>query len=55
MSSNPGLFTPYLRDSALISVYNQQMEPALKGEIEFDAALKNFADAIDSMIAKEIK
>lgn len=48
-------FTPYLRDSALISVYNQQMESALKGEIEFDAALKNFAEAVDAMIAKEIK
>jgi multiple sugar transport system substrate-binding protein len=48
-------FTPYLRDSAMISVYNQQMEPALKGDIEFDAALKNFADAIDEMIAKEVK
>lgn len=48
-------FTPYLRDSALISIYNQQMEPALKGQIDFDTALKNLAAEIDSMIAKEMK
>jgi len=48
-------FTPYLRDSALVSIYNQQMEPALKGEIDFDAALKNLANQIDSMIAKEMQ
>ncbi|MHB8278652.1 MAG: ABC transporter substrate-binding protein [Candidatus Humimicrobiaceae bacterium] len=48
-------FTPYLRDSALISIYNQQMEPALKGQIDFDTALKNLAKEIDSMIAKEMK
>ena len=47
-------FTPYLRDSTLISVYNQQMEPALKGEVDFDTALKNLAKQIDSMIAKEM-
>lgn len=48
-------FTPYLKDSALISIYNQQMEPALKGQIDFDTALKNLAAEIDSMIAKEMK
>jgi multiple sugar transport system substrate-binding protein len=48
-------FTPYLRDSALVSVYNQQMEPALKGEVDFDTALKSLAKQIDSMIAKEMQ
>lgn len=48
-------FTPYLRDSALISVYNQQMEPALRGEVDFETALKNLAKQIDSMIAKEME
>lgn len=47
-------FTPYLRDSALVSVFNQQMEPALKGHVDFDTALKNLAEQIDSMIEKEI-
>lgn len=48
-------FTPYLRDSALVSIYNQQMEPALKGQVDFETALKNLAKQIDSMIAKEIQ
>ncbi len=43
-------FVPYLRDNALISAYNQQMEPALKGMIDFDTALKNLADQIDFTI-----
>lgn len=41
---------PYLRDNALISAYNQQMEPALRGAIDFDTALKNMANQIDSII-----
>ena len=47
-------FTPYLRDSALVSVFNQHMEPALKGHVDFDTAMKNLAEQIDSMIEKEI-
>jgi len=48
-------FSPYLRDSALVSVYNQQMELALKDKMDFDTALKNLANQIDSMIEKEMQ
>jgi len=48
-------FTPYLRDSALISCYNQQMEPALKDRIDFDTALENLAEQVNSMIEKEMQ
>ena len=47
-------FTPYLRDSAMISVYNQQMEPALKGDVDFETAYTSFADQLDQMISKEM-
>ena len=47
-------FPPYLRETALLSAFNQQMEPALKGVIDFDTALKNIANQIDSTIAKEM-
>jgi len=46
-------FVPYLRDSALVSVYNQQMEPALKGIMDFEDALKNLAEQINSIIESE--
>lgn len=48
-------FTPYLRDSTLVSVYNQQMEPALKDQVDFDTALNNLAQQIDSMIERELE
>jgi len=47
-------FPPYLRDNALISAYNQQIEPALKGKIDFDTALKNIANQIDSTIESQM-
>ncbi|GAK56095.1 extracellular solute-binding protein family 1 [Candidatus Vecturithrix granuli] len=48
-------FTPYLRDSTLVSVYNQQMEPALKDQVDFDTALNNLAQQIDAMIERELQ
>ena len=47
-------FPSYLRETALVSAFNQHMEPALKGAISFDRALKNLAEQINSVIAKEM-
>ena len=44
-------FPSYLRETALVSAFNQHMEPALKGAISFDTALKNLAEQINSVIA----
>jgi multiple sugar transport system substrate-binding protein len=48
-------FPPYLRETALISAYGQQMEPALKGALDFDTALKNMADQINGIIKQEME
>lgn len=47
-------FPPYLRETALISAFNQNMEPAYKGNIDFDKALRNLAKQINETIAKEM-
>ena len=48
-------FPPYLRETALISAYSQQMEPALKGAVDFDTALKKMAEQIDAIIKQEME
>ena len=48
-------FPPYLRETALISAYGQQMEAALKGALDFDTALKNMAEQIDGIIKQEME
>ncbi len=46
-------FPPYLRETALISAFNQHMEPAYRDQITFEEALKNLAKQINSTIEKE--
>jgi len=48
-------FPPYLRETALISADGQQMEPALKGALDFDTALKKMAEQIDAIIKQEME